>query len=164
MIKVIKGDMVAHLKSEDRLDAYAHQCNCFCRMGRGIAPQLARAVPGLRNADDKTVPGDRNKLGRFTFATYKSSMVFNLYGQYHWQKFQVAPGRNTDYTALENGLVAIREALHQEQYTKGITQQMTLGLPLIGCGLAGGDWSGTVLPMIKEVFGNSGVDVTIFKL
>ena len=40
----------------------------------------------------------------------------------------------------------------------------TLGLPLIGCGLAGGDWDNVVLPMIHKVFNNSGVDVTIFKL
>lgn len=165
MIKVIQGDMVEHLKSEDHLDAYAHQCNCFCRMGRGIAPLLANAVPGLRRSDDRTVPGDKGKLGTVTYAVHPNgATVFNVYGQYHWHAHKVAPGRNTDYKALEQGLFTVMEILHKEQYDHDIPRQMTLGLPLIGCGLAGGDWDNVVLPMIHRIFGNSGVDVTIFKL
>lgn len=41
-----KGDLVkACLNGE--VDAAAHQCNCFCRMGRGIAPQFKKAYPEL---------------------------------------------------------------------------------------------------------------------
>ncbi|BBL19207.1 hypothetical protein KIT04_038 [Vibrio phage KIT04] len=165
MIKVVKGDMVKHLQSKDRLDAYAHQCNCFCRMGRGIAPLLAKAVPGLRKADDMTVPGDKSKLGTFSFTEYKDSgtLVYNLYGQYHWIKHKVAPGRNTDYQALRECLVNMK--IHLIYANRGsVKDSLTLGLPLIGCGLAGGDWDGVVFPMIEEVFDNSGIDVTIFKL
>ncbi|WBF69525.1 hypothetical protein CHLORIS_174 [Vibrio phage Chloris] len=158
MIKVVHGDMVKHLQSKDHLDAYAHQCNCFCRMGRGIAPLLAKAVPGLRKADDMTVPGDKSKLGSVSLAAHPNgAVVFNVYGQYHWHAHKVAPGRNTDYKALEQGLITIIELMQEHEFT-------TLGLPLIGCGLAGGDWDNVVLPMIHELFNGSGVDVTIFKL
>ncbi|AUG85158.1 hypothetical protein FDJ19_gp140 [Vibrio phage Ceto] len=158
MIKVVKGDMVKHLQSKDHLDAYAHQCNCFCRMGRGIAPLLAKAVPGLRQADDMTVPGDKSKLGSVSLAAHPNgAVVFNVYGQYHWHAHKVAPGRNTDYDALEKGLWRVLADMLKDD-------MKTLGLPLIGCGLAGGDWDNVVLPMIHKVFDNSGVDVTIFKL
>ncbi|UUW39840.1 hypothetical protein VP14_153 [Vibrio phage VPMCC14] len=57
--------MVKHLSSEEHLDSYAHQCNCFCQMGRGIAPQLARAVPNLRKVDNNTIVSDKKKMGTF---------------------------------------------------------------------------------------------------
>lgn len=157
-IVTIKGDMVAHLKSKDHLDAYAHQCNCFCRMGRGIAPLLAKAVPGVRKVDDMTAPGDKAKLGTVSFAAHSNgARVFNVYGQYHWHHYKVSPGRNTDYGSLRRGLKAIKEIMEE-------AGAKTLGLPLIGCGLAGGDWDNVVLPMIYKIFENSGIDVTIFKL
>ena len=49
-IKIVKGDMIeSMLKGE--LDAYGQQCNCFCRMGRGIAPLLAKANPEVLEVD-----------------------------------------------------------------------------------------------------------------
>ena len=164
-IKTIKGDLVkSYLANE--LDAYAHQCNCFCRMGRGIAPLLASANPEVRKVDNDTTEGDKSKLGSFTNTkgTLSQPVIYNIYGQYHWSKYKVAPDRNTDYEALKQGLVAVREDLHLKQYDYVYDRQMTLGLPLIGCGLAGGDWEGVVFPMIEEVFEDSGVDVTVFVL
>ncbi|CAM0111118.1 phosphatase [Vibrio phage 5P1b] len=155
MIKEVYGDLVESFKNGE-LDAYAHQANCFCRMGRGIAPLLAKAEPKVREADNATEEGIRDKMGTFSMSdTYPN--IYNVYGQYHWQKYQVVEGRNTDYDALEKGLISVKENMKAQGYR-------TLGLPLIGCGLAGGDWEGVVLPMIKKVFDNSNIDVTIFKL
>lgn len=163
MIKILKGDMVQSYKNNG-LDAYAHQCNCFCRMGRGIAPLLAKANPDVRKVDNATGVGDKDKLGTFTVAdTEGFPLLFNVYGQYHWAKFKVAPHRNTDYEALESGLDYVKKALVATARYRG-QERITLGLPLIGCGLAGGDWDGVVLPMIKKVFDNGIIDVTIFKL
>ena len=156
-VKIIKGDMVASYKNNE-LDAYAHQCNCFCTMKRGIAPLLAKANPDVRKVDNETIGGDKGKLGDFSVAETKGfPLLFNIYGQYHWSKYKVAPNRNTDYEALQEGLWKVKKHLTN-------TDKNTLGLPLIGCGLAGGDWEGVVLPMIKELFYNSSVVVTIFKL
>ena len=155
MIKEVYGDLVESFKNGE-LDAYAHQANSFCRMGRGIAPLLAKAEPKVREADNATEEGSRDKMGTFSMSdTYPN--IYNVYGQYHWRKYQVVSGRNTDYDALEKGLIAVKENMKAQGYR-------TLGLPLIGCGLAGGDWEGVVLPMIKKVFDNSNIDVTIFKL
>lgn len=165
-VKIVYGDMVESFKNKE-LDAYAHQANCFCRMGRGIAPLLAKAEPKVREADNATKEGCRDKMGTFSESgTYPN--VYNIYGQYHWRRYQVEKGRNTDYEALKRGLFAVMESLHYEQFLDEEAgkpfKQKTLGLPLIGCGLAGGDWEGVVFPMIKEVFDNSCVDVTIFIL
>lgn len=143
------------------LDAYAQQCNCFCRMGRGIAPLLAKANPDVRTVDNNTNIGDRNKLGTFSVARGLSDL-YNIYGQYHWSKFKEAPNRNTNYEALEQGLTKVRGDICSQMVD--INDTHTLGLPLIGCGLAGGDWKGVVKPMIKEIFEDSGIDVTVFVL
>ncbi|UUW39841.1 hypothetical protein VP14_154 [Vibrio phage VPMCC14] len=63
----------------------------------------------------------------------------------------------THYPSLEKGLQSVKN----DMITNG---KKTLGLPLIGCGLAGGDWRGVVLPMIEEVFQDSNIEITIFKL
>lgn len=157
MINIIKGDMVQHLCSNEHLDAYAHQCNCFSRMGRGIAPQLAKVVKGLRQADSYNT-GKRSKMGTITQASHNNgAVVYNVYGQYHWRDYQVARGRNTSYTDLKKGLNLVKEDMLS-------SDKRTLGLPLIGCGLAGGDWDNVVLPMIIEIFESSKIDITIFKL
>ena len=83
-------------------------------------------------------------------------------GQQYLSKYKEAPNRNTNYASLESGLVAVRGDLCSKMID--INDPVSLGLPLIGCGLAGGDWKGVVKPMIKELFENSGVDVTVFVL
>jgi O-acetyl-ADP-ribose deacetylase (regulator of RNase III) len=164
-VKIIKGDMVVSYKNNE-LDAYAHQANCFCTMKRGIAPLLVKANHSVGVVDRATVSGDRNKLGTFTKTprTNCTTAIYNIYGQYHWSKYKVAPNRNTDYEALKKGLSSIMWDVISSNYDKPCGNAPTLGLPLIGCGLAGGDWEGVVLPMIKELFENSGVGVTVFVL
>jgi len=169
-VKIINGDMVLSYKNNE-LDAYAQQCNCFCRQARGLAPLLVNANPDVLKVDKATVEGDKNKLGTVSIANTEGfPLLFNVYGQYHWSKYKVAPNRNTDYDALEEGL---QEVLHYLQkgidpveygVDKNTYRKLTLGLPLIGCGLAGGDWDNVVLPMIKGLFEDSVIDVTIFVL
>ncbi len=48
-VKIIKGDMVASYLNNE-LDAYAHQCNCFKRFGRGIAPLIGKACPEAKRS------------------------------------------------------------------------------------------------------------------
>ncbi len=149
--------MVASYKNNE-LDAYAHQANCFCRMGRGIAPLLAKANPDVRKADNETIEGCNMKMGTFSVAkTEGFPFLYNVYGQYHWHKWKEAPNRNTCYTSLAEGLEKVKG--NMTYYNK-----TSLGLPLIGCGLAGGDWEGVVLPMIKDIFEGSSIEVTIFVL
>jgi len=154
-IEIIKGDMVLSYKNNE-LDAYAHQCNCFCTMSKGIAPLLAKVNSEVRRVDNSTTVGDRNKLGNISIAEGESTL-YNVYGQYHWSKYKESYGGNTDYNALRQGLCNVK--LHM--YGNDL---LSLGLPLIGCGLAGGDWDNVVYPMIKEIFEDSDIYVTVFIL
>ena len=149
--KTIKGNL---LDAFDRGDVgiIAHQCNCFCNMGSGIAPQIAKRYPSARVADNATIKGDADKLGTFTRAIISRTgygyginegLVYNLYGQYGYG----GNGVNTKYESLKQAMQKMQQQLKNEN-DEGI-----IGLPLIGCGLGGGDWE-VVSKIINEVFTN----------
>lgn len=155
-VKIVKGDMVKSLLNGE-LQAYAHQANCFCTMGKGIAPLLVEANPEILKVDKSTEAGNPYKLGTFSVTTDNSRpLVYNIYGQFHWSKFKIDGKRNTDYDALERAL----ELAFEDMWDKGIK---TLGIPLIGCGLAGGDWK-----VVRSIFDCLAswyqIDVTVFVL
>lgn len=153
-MEVINGCLVGHAKSDYRFDAYMHQCNCFCRMGRGIAPQLASAFPEVREVDNYTIPGDIEKMGHFSVTRKTSPIIYNLYGQYHWKDHQPEPGRNTDYGKLAYSIISASKDME----SKGVR---SVGIPLIGCGLAGGDWE-IVKCIIEGAFMDTDIKVTLF--
>lgn len=152
MLKYKKGDLISAAKAGE-VNVIAHQCNCFNNMGRGIAPQIAKAFPEAEQADDKTLKGDERKLGRLSVGRNKeyNILIFNLYGQYgHWKKPDGSI--NTDYDALRSAL---------KEMSAYLTILDQVGLPKLGCGLGGGDWS-IVSEIIEEELGD--FDVTIYSL
>lgn len=113
---------------KQNVDVIAHQANCFKIMGSGFAAALRLRHPAAESIDliDRRQPSER--LGHFTNVRVAGgTMVFNLYGQYR-------PGKNTDYTALRCSISAMAE------YLKKGKPDARIGLPLIGCGVGGGDW------------------------
>lgn len=140
----ISGDLL-ELAFNGRYNAIAHGCNCFVKMGAGIAPAIANAFEGVREAD-KNYPapgGSKDRLGNFSLAVDvidttlddgrqepKILHVYNLYTQYGtWGRWE---GKmDVDYDALEQCF----EKLNTE-----IPPYAKLGIPMIGAGLAGGDW------------------------
>ncbi|MFW6226065.1 MAG: macro domain-containing protein [bacterium] len=148
-MKEIKGDLIK-LARQGNFDMIVHGCNCFCRMGSGIAKQVAVEIPDAVRADKLTKPGDINKLGNYTtgvifdYENNPISIIYNCYTQY---------GHNPKdkpfiYEALT---LCLRKINHTN---KG----KTIGLPLIGAGLAGGKWD-----IIKEIIRTElkDMDVTI---
>ena len=133
---------------DGEVNVIAHQANCFNKMGSGIAPQIAKAFPKAKEADDNTVKGDHRKLGSVSRANVSEGYIYNLYGQYY-------PGKNTDYAALRQ---ALRHMASQLYLLKGSAK---IGLPKIGCGIGGGDWE-IVSDIIKEEL--SGFEVIIYVL
>lgn len=129
-MKEIKADLI-ELAKLGHFDIIGHGCNCFCKMGSGIAPQIAKAFLGVREADNATILGDIKKLGNYTIAFTKSDvetdlMVLNIYSQYTYYVDQ----KPFDYEAFT---IALRKINHEYPNKK-------IGLPLIGAGLAGGNW------------------------
>lgn len=153
MLKYKKGDLIQAAKSGE-VNVIAHQCNCFNNMGAGIAPQIKKAFPEAWLADNATEKGDKEKLGRLSYAKSGDVLVFNLYGQYGWWK-QKDDSLNTDYNMLRKSLEQMSRMLFAKR------NEVKIGLPRIGCGLGGGNWE-IVSQIIEEEF--SDFDVTIYDL
>ncbi len=137
-VVITKGDLIQRALAGE-FDAITHSCNCFCRMKRGIAPQLAKAFGCNKfNLESTGWEGDINKLGVIDFADVNGVTVINSYMQFHW-KFPSRFGIPFDYDAC-------RLCLRKINY---FCSGKRVGMPWIGCGLAGGN-KDTVLEIIEQ--------------
>lgn len=129
-MNIIKGDLL-QLAADGRFDVIVHGCNCQCRMRRGIALSVSERFPAARDADLATEPGSRDKLGRYSQARVSENghtfVVVNAYTQFDWR----GKGVLADYDAIERAMGAIAREFHG----------LRIGYPLIGAGLARGEWS-----------------------
>lgn len=144
-------------------DIICHQVNCKGVMGTGLAYQVRQANPKLFREYRSlcTLYGSGN-LG----TTYVLPVDRDLYEPVEKQHFiancfgQDTYGRDkcyTDYTSLNHALKMTRE------WALGMGKN-SVAIPYgIGCGAAGGDWN-IVRAMIRDVFEDSGLEVTIWKL
>jgi len=148
-IRTIKGNLLK-LADEGNFDLIVHGCNCFCCMGGGIALQIKQMWPEVFQADCRTKSGDRSKMGTYSQCLVGTQgedlVVINAYTQYDHNSSIL----QVDYDAIRNVLKTIVD--------NTCDSGTRIGLPLIGCGLAGGDW-GVVKNIIEEEL--IGFDVTI---
>ena len=147
-MKEIQGDLIS-LAQRGKFDLIAHGCNCFCSMGAGLAKSIRETFPEAYYADRLTNKGDRAKLGLCSYAHYERGnprYVVNAYTQYHWD----GDGKEVlaDYDAIRSCMRFIREEF----------SGLRTGFPLIGAGLARGDWN-TIRAIIAEELAHE--DVTI---
>lgn len=151
----IKGDLI-ELSRTGIFDVVTHGCNCQCKMGKGIAPKMAKEFGCDKFKMEEEKPGNHNKLGQIDYkklywedekhwtpypdeggkwATH-SLYVVNSYTQFYYD----AKLKPLDYEALT---LCLRKINYQFAGKR-------IGLPgLIGCGLAGGD-SERVKEIIKR--------------
>ena len=162
----IKGDLI-ELAKLGEFDVVVHGCNCFNTMGAGIAVKFAEVFGADRfEKEHHRYRGDINKLGTIdyeklylskwdnTFVRNPESdedvketlVVVNLYSQYRYGK-----GKYVDYEALRLGLRKVNT----------IFSGLRIGLPQIGCGLAGGDWF-VVQSIIQREVGDTDTTVVIY--
>lgn len=136
MLKHAKGDLVAMGKAQE-FDIIVQGCNCFNVMGSGIAKQIRAECPDAWLADQETLAGDRNKLGRYTIGMAGRLVVLNAYTQYTTAKH---PGDDVfEYAAFEDVLDRISNRFGKWR----------IGLPYIGMGLAGGNPK-RIMPAIEQ--------------
>ncbi|WP_170417022.1 macro domain-containing protein [Ruegeria atlantica] len=126
----LKGDLI-QLALDGEFDVIVHGCNCFHAMGAGIARIIAAEFPDALEADKRTEHGDRSKLGSISTAEITRGttkfVVVNAYTQFHWE----GPGRLVEYDAISGCFSTIARAFPTSR----------IGYPMIGAGLAGGDWT-----------------------
>ena len=119
-MKTIQGDL---LRDADQFDVIVHGCNCWCKMGAGIARQIKRAYPEAFEADCQTDRGDPGKLGTFSTAQVGDLTIVNAYTQFNW-------GKDLRLEALRQCFRALKAEFSGKR----------IAYPKIGAGLAGGDW------------------------
>ena len=121
------------------LDYIAHQCNCFHCMGGGIAYQVAKRFPNVRQADiDLTLYANKLKMGTNLVVGVTSNDpnnklkgIINMYSQYEPGCFNSEEEYNERLEAIENCLIDIKTHFKDDS-------NITIGFPyLIGCGISG---------------------------
>ncbi|WLQ17367.1 macro domain-containing protein [Hahella aquimaris] len=148
-MKTVEGDLLA-LAQAGYFDVIIHGCNCQCQMGRGIALTIKNTFPDAYKADLKTEKGARDKLGTYSCAEITSSdtsfTIVNAYTQFHWR----GAGDLADYEAIRSVMRKIKTDFSGKR----------IGYPLIGAGLAGGNWE-RIAAIINEEL--QGEDHTLVK-
>lgn len=162
-IEYVKGNLI-DLAEEGMFDAVCHGANCFHTMGSGIAPKLNEMTGWhLLKADEQTPYGDINKLGKVSMTYHKPKHapnkvvgVYNIYTQYvHAGHIGSGNVVMVNWEAFEKGL---------EYVLRFSGPNPHVGIPLIGCGLAGGsrlDFE-LVLTRIQDKFDQGTITVVEF--
>ena len=131
-----------------------HGCNCQATMGAGIAKTIKDRWPEVYEFDKNTYDAGMAKLGRFGSVvvktrTEKDLIVVNCYTQ----EFPGGSIRPVNYEAIASCFEKVNEKF------KGM--DFKIGIPLIGCGLAGGNWN-IVKTMAQELMPDLKVTVIHF--
>jgi O-acetyl-ADP-ribose deacetylase (regulator of RNase III) len=128
-MRVIYGNLL-DLALDGVFDVIVHGCNCFCTFGAGIAWQIADRFPEAYLRDKRTIKGSRRKLGSYTSTNIvrgdSNFVIVNAYTQYNYGNH--AP--NANYVAIDEVFRKIAINFNGKR----------IGYPLIGAGLARGDW------------------------
>ncbi|MGE0701821.1 MAG: macro domain-containing protein [Hyphomicrobiaceae bacterium] len=149
-MRTMTGDLIALAKA-GTFDVIAHGCNCMHSMGGGLAAQIRHQIPEAYAADLATRRGERAKLGTCSVAVIETPAgrltVVNAYTQF---APSTGHGVDVDYDAVRRCMRWIGDTYRGKR----------IGLPLIGAGLAGGDW-----PTIERIIAEElhGENVTIVK-
>lgn len=140
MMKTIEGNLISLAKG-GQFDVIVQGCNCFCTMGKGIALTIKQEFPEAYLADRQTKPGDASKLGTYSKADAvgRALTIVNAYTQFDWRGY----GVKADYDAIQEAFRRLKTEFTGKR----------IGYPLIGAGLAGGDWSRISAIINKELEG-----------
>jgi hypothetical protein len=152
MIQYLKGNLIT-LAKDGHFDVIIHGCNCQSIMGSGIAAQIAFEFPHAKAVDYYSPLTPVQKLGNFTYADHNGLIVVNCYSQFAPATFQQQLKKVCvlDYDALYSSLSKVTEQFSGSRF----------GIPLIGAGLANGDWV-LIESIIAEVFINENITIVQF--
>lgn len=149
MINYIEGDLIEYAK-KGMFDVIAHGCNCLSTMGAGIAPQMASSF-GCDKFKMELLGPDVTKLGNIDYQTFvlgensiwsledaknnqdePELIVVNAYTQHMYGKnHKDGVSMPFDYEAFTICMRKMNEKFRGKH----------IGLPMIGSGLAGGNWN-----------------------
>lgn len=149
-MNIIKGDLLVFAELGE-FDLIMHGCNCIKVMGAGIACAIAKKWPNVYLADMNTTNVIDDKIGTYSFARVDDAygdefVVVNAYTQRTpAQDFYTIA---FDYAAFESVLIKLNNDIDDLIDVRG-RNNVYIGVPLIGCGLANADKS-IVLQMLDQ--------------
>lgn len=169
--KEIDGDLIKSFKNGE-YDVMAHGCNCYATMGAGIALTIGKEFPDALMADNfLDIPNGMKRLGKLSYCALELdknkkseySFIFNLYSQFR-------PGADFRIKAFQSSLKAMKRELknhftyYDSELKKNVfkPENIRVGLPIIGCGIGGGDWE-EVSELIKTELSDYDVTIVHFK-
>lgn len=139
MVKYVKGDVL-----ESGADIIAHGCNCVGGFGSGVAGQIVKRYPLARDFYLHKFEHEGWKLGEVQFVTVEKvraqRYIANCATQ---QEYYPRNKVHADYQAIRVCMQKVKEFAQNND--------LSVALPKIGAGLAGGDWNVIEL-ILQEVF------------
>lgn len=159
MIKTLRGDLL-QMSEAGMFDFIAHGCNTQSTMGSGIAPQFAKKY-GADTFPLEIKGADINKLGQIDmkwdedYGHYVCNMYTQAFAGRSFGQGQTIP---LDYEAIRLCFRKANHYLMEIITTIGFTDVFRVGLPWIGCGLAGGNIH-NVMAIASEEF-HKDIEVT----
>lgn len=168
----VEGNLI-ELAIEGKFDVIAQGVNCMCTQKSGLAPQMVKAFETNKFPQEfYKYKGDINRLGTIDYKAIRLSNLVkgDVTGFYNKIILDPALYVVNAYTQFmygvnhEDGVStpldyhALKLCFMKMNYIFG---GMHIGLPMIGCGLAGGNWE-VVRRLIKDTF--TLCDVTVVKL
>ena len=138
-IEFIQDDLIKLFKN-DKTHVLIHGCNCFSTMGAGIALHIRREFPHAYQADKQLHLDKTQRLGKFSYwkKPVKDGWIINAYTQYDYRTY--SPNDSKDlfsYDTFEQQMKDIFQFINQNW--KKSLDELVISMPMIGCGLAGGN-------------------------
>lgn len=151
-IEYIKGDATSPQGSENKI--IVHVCNDIGGWGKGFVMAISKRWKKPETQYREWFKSKKEfELGKVQLVQVEEDLwVANLIGQHKINKDEngEAPIR---YNAIEEGLKTVSE------FAK--TNNASIHMPRIGCGLAGGKWE-MIEPIILKTLSNKNVEVVVY--
>lgn len=150
MIETRIGDMLINVLPDPNVaKIMTHGTNCHGRMGSGIAPLIKKLYPEVYEVYRRQFHTEHGlKLGEITLASpyvWLPFIVVNSNIQNKYRGFRNPDGTIEPYDAVYCNYDAMRSCFQlinkRAIAVLGVSKMpVEVHFPLIGCGLAGGDW------------------------
>ena len=148
MIQTVNENIIKALKKGD-IQLLAHGCNCSGGFGSGVAGQIAKEFPMARreylayHEIGGTVLGNVQFVDVLPHNKKVDKFIANCMTQQRYGNAARTGKVYCDYQAIRTALEEVKEFAS--------LNNLVVGMPKIGCGLAGGSWS-RVNKIIQETF------------
>ena len=158
-MQLIKGNIF-----EENWNGMVHCANLYHTFGAGVARLLSKIYPEAYNSDRLTTKrGDVSKLGHYSYADIDDKTIFNLYGQEGIGNNGEPLNRNVRYDMIHDGLYRVCKHIDERRDPLKVSPYI-LAMPMMGCGLAGGEWSivESIVKSVEKRFDN--IEIVVYYL